>query len=94
MAKEGLHPKDGQQGAQCVLWCQCPLSLSLGFQICSVTLPSGRRLPGRPYGLEPIATSPGQRWARALVQATHHHFFVTRPLQVFLWTFPLCSLKI
>lgn len=25
MVKEGLHPKDGQQGAQGVLWCQSPL---------------------------------------------------------------------
>lgn len=70
-----------------------PLSLNLGFQICSVTPPSGRRLLGRPKGLELIATSPGLRWTRALVQATHHHFLMTMPLQVFLWTFPLCSLK-
>lgn len=25
MAKEGLLPKDGQQEAQCVLWCQVPV---------------------------------------------------------------------
>lgn len=91
MVKEGLHPKDGQQEAQCVLWCQSPLSLSLSFQICSVSPSSGRRLRGRHNHLELIATSSGQRWTRAIVQATHHHFLMATPLQGFLWAFPLCS---
>lgn len=33
--------------------------------------------------------SPKQRWTMALVQATHRHFLMTLPFQLFLWAYAL-----